>query len=205
VSYSKCVCQHCGGHIEFLTEGAGQTIPCPHCQWKTVLTASHPQVVEVGGGPKSQKLIFMGFGVVAILVVALGIGVLRALKPTAVATQATAQNAAGAVPGGAGPIIPPKPVPPADPWHGLRAGNVSLEKHGDGRLVYAVGTVSNTSDHQRFGVKVQLDVLDAQGDKLGSATDYTQIMDPGKGWKFKALVTDRNAATAKLVNITEQN
>jgi hypothetical protein len=205
VSYSKCVCQHCGGHIEFPTEGAGRTIPCPHCQWKTVLTISHAPAVEVGGGAKSQKLIFMGFCAVAILVVAAGIGVLRSMKPTAVATQAIPQNAAAAAPGGGGPITPSKPVPPKDPWHGLRAGNVALEKHGDGRLVYAVGTVSNTSDHQRFGVKVQLDVLDAQGDKLGSATDYTQIMDPGKEWKFKALVTDRNAAAAKLVNITEQN
>jgi hypothetical protein len=54
-------------------------------------------------------------------------------------------------------------------------------------------------------VKVELDVLDAQGDKLGSATDYTQVMEPGKEWKFKALVTDRKAAAAKLIDIKEQD
>jgi hypothetical protein len=99
----------------------------------------------------------------------------------------------------------PKPVPPPDPWHGLKAGSVTLEKQGDGRMIYAVGTVRNTSDHQRFGVKVELDVLDLQGEKLGSATDYTQVMEPGKEWKFKALVTDKKAATAKLIDIKEQN
>ncbi len=72
-------------------------------------------------------------------------------------------------------------------------------------MIYAVGTVRNTSDHQRFGVKVELDILDAQGNKLGTATDYTQVMEPGKEWKFRALVTDRKATAAKLAAIKEQN
>jgi hypothetical protein len=207
VSYSKCVCQHCGGHIEFPTEGAGQTISCPHCQWQTPLTISHPApAVEVGGGAKLRKRIFAVFAVAAIVVAGAGIGVLHFLKPTAVEPPPNQSSAAGGTaPGDAGPIPVAKPVPPPDPWHGLKAGKVSLEKPGDGRLIYAVGTVRNTSDRQRFGVKVQLDVVDAQGDTLGSATDYTQVMDPGKEWNFKALVTDRNAAAAKLVNISEQN
>jgi hypothetical protein len=206
VSYSKGVCQHCGGHIEFPTEGAGQTIPCPHCQWNTVLTVSHAPSVEVGGGPGLRKRVFLGFGVAAAVVAAAGVGVFLWLKHTDVGTQPSEQNP-GAITasGGTAPIPPAKPVPPPDPWHGLKAGKVSLEKPGDGRLVYAVGTLRNTSDHQRFGVKVELDVLDAQGDKLGSATDYTQVMEPGKEWKFKALVTDRNAATAKLIDIKEQD
>jgi hypothetical protein len=206
VSYSKGVCQHCGGHIEFPTEGAGQTIPCPHCQWNTVLTISLAPSVEVGGGASLRKRVFLGFGVAAVVVAAAGVGVLLWLKHTAVETQSPEQNP-GAItaPVGATAIPPATPVPPPDPWHGLKAGKVSLEKPGDGRLVYAVGTVRNTSDRQRFGVKVELDVLDAQGDKLGSATDYTQVMEPGKEWKFKALVTDRKAAAAKLIDIKEQD
>jgi len=201
VSYSKGACQHCGGHIEFPTEGAGQTIRCPHCQWNTVLSVIHAPQVEVGGGASACKRVFLGFGVAAGVVAAAGIAVLLWLKHAAVETQPNAQNTAAV----RAPMPASKPVPPPDPWHGLKAGPVSLEKQGDGRMIYAVGTVRNTSDHQRFGVKVELNVLDAQGEKLGSATDYTQVMEPGKEWKFKALVTDKKAATAKLIDIKEQN
>ena len=34
---AKFDCQHCGGHIEFPAEMAGQTINCPHCQLETQL------------------------------------------------------------------------------------------------------------------------------------------------------------------------
>ena len=34
---AKCDCQHCGGHIEFPIEMAGQTVNCPLCQLETLL------------------------------------------------------------------------------------------------------------------------------------------------------------------------
>lgn len=34
---SKCACQHCGGHIAFPTEAAGQVAECPHCKCETIL------------------------------------------------------------------------------------------------------------------------------------------------------------------------
>ncbi len=37
-----CHCNHCSGHIEFASEGAGQSIVCPHCGIETVLYV--PQV-----------------------------------------------------------------------------------------------------------------------------------------------------------------
>ena len=35
---SKCNCQHCGEHIAFPNEAAGQTIECPHCKNETLLS-----------------------------------------------------------------------------------------------------------------------------------------------------------------------
>jgi hypothetical protein len=103
------------------------------------------------------------------------------------------------------PVTPVAAVPavPPDPWQGLMAGPVSLEKAGDGNLVYAVGRLTNSSDHQRFGVKVELDVFNAGKQRVGTATDYTPSIDPGKTWKFRALVTDRSAAKAKLIAVKE--
>ena len=99
---------------------------------------------------------------------------------------------------------PVVPAPPPDPWHGLMAGPVTLEKAENGELFYAVGVLRNESGRQRFGVKVELDLLDDQGEKVGSAADYTPSILPGKEWKFKALVMERTTARAQLVNVTEQ-
>jgi hypothetical protein len=34
----KCICTNCAGHLEFEEENAGETIPCPHCGFETILT-----------------------------------------------------------------------------------------------------------------------------------------------------------------------
>ena len=94
--------------------------------------------------------------------------------------------------------------PPPDPWHGLKPSKVTLEKKDESSLIYAIGTLTNDTARQRFGVKVELDVLDAHRNKLGSATDYTEVIDPGKEWKFRALVTAKAAASAKLIKVKEQ-
>ena len=43
--YTKCSCQHCGGHISFdpnnLAEGETPKVLCPHCHKETVLTTPH--------------------------------------------------------------------------------------------------------------------------------------------------------------------
>lgn len=107
---------------------------------------------------------------------------------------------------------PPAPAPKAKPPKAiadLRAGDsVSVEepKGAKGsRLVYATGTVKNESDLLRYGVRVELDLLDAAGAKVGTATDYTASMEPRATWRFRALVVERRATSAKLAKITEDN
>jgi hypothetical protein len=78
-----------------------------------------------------------------------------------------------------------------------------LEKTAGTSLVCAVGTVNNPTKRQRFGVKVELALLDAVGQKLGTATDYRQVLEPGGQWRFKALVVDSKAVSAKVESIKE--
>ena len=99
--------------------------------------------------------------------------------------------------------LPAPPVAKPDPWHGLNVGPISLES-GNGHLVYATGILRNTTSRERFGVKVELDVYDAKSNKLDSATDYIPVIEPGKEWKFRALVMDDKASRAKLSSIKEQ-
>lgn len=81
---------------------------------------------------------------------------------------------------------------------------VTLQKAENGGLVYAIGVLRNESSRERFGVKVELDVFDAQDQKIGSATDYTQSIIAGKEWRFKALVIDRKTVRAEVAKVTEQ-
>jgi hypothetical protein len=207
-SFAKCSCQHCGGHIEFPIEGAGQKISCPHCNWPTLLSLTQTAPVEIGGGRAVRKRIYLAFAIAACVLAAAAGGAyfylnfrnsqqevgapMRTDQPSNAASVATA------------PVSPPKRKPPPDPWHGLKAGKVTLERKDDSQLVYAIGTLTNDSTRQRFGVKVELDVLDAHRLKLGSATDYTEVIEPGKEWKFRALVTAKTAMAAKLTNVKEQ-
>jgi len=59
-------------------------------------------------------------------------------------------------------------------------------------------------ERQRFGVKIQFDLFDGSGQKIGSAKDYQQVIEPKGEWKFRALAVTSKAASAKVASITEE-
>ena len=206
-SYFKSTCAHCGGHIEAPTEGAGMWIRCPHCAEKTQLVAPPPKLDaqpvarRSADNNSSDYRLAIIIGVSLLLVAAVGAALWRVRaealkrKPPIRATVTT--------PAAASPT--PKPVPQPEPylWNGLKPGPITIEKSAKSRLIYAIGTIRNETDKQRFGVKVALDVLDANGEKIGSAVDQTQFIDAHQDWNYKALVTSAKATTAKVTAITE--
>ncbi len=104
---------------------------------------------------------------------------------------------------------PKEPKSPND----LKVSALAIEKNKStgkdkaktSELLYAMGTVKNESDWQRFGVKVVCDLLDANGVNLGTATDYIQVLEPRKSWTFRALALDKKVATARLKSIKEDD
>jgi hypothetical protein len=209
-NFAKCACQHCGGHIEFPIAGVGRNIACPHCGEKTLLSRAAP--VEIGGGCATRSRIYWAFGIATCLVLAAGGAYLyvnysninrASVAPARSASPATPDQASNSAPF-VGALPPAKPKPPSDPWHGLKAGKVTLDKAGAGNLIYAIGTLTNETPRQRFVVKVELEVMDGHRNKLGSATDYKDVIEPGKEWTFRALVTDRNAKSVRLTKVKEQ-
>jgi len=78
----------------------------------------------------------------------------------------------------------------------LKASTVTLEKAKSGSLIHAIGTIKNTSDQQRFGVRVELELTDAAGKPAGKASDYTQVIEPRQEWRFRALVLDPKGSRA---------
>jgi hypothetical protein len=80
---------------------------------------------------------------------------------------------------------------------------IKLEKNQGSSLIYATGTISNPTDKQRFGVKVELDLLDAASQKIGTARDYQPVIEPKGQWSFKALVVDPKTVSVSLASISE--
>jgi hypothetical protein len=194
VHYLKCSCQRCNEHIEFPSEGIGATIQCPHCGEQTALIplpGKNPvTVVLIVGGTLIAILVFIAVGATFYLS--------RSSQPTATETtpvqNATPQTQADSS-ASAGEFTN---------VNDFKVSKIKLRKTEGSSLVYAVGTVKNDTNRQRFGVKIQLDLFDAQDVKIGSASDYVQILDPHKDWQFKALLTDPKTVSAKLVTVEEQ-
>ncbi len=199
--YLKGECSECGGHVEFPVEAAGMTIDCPHCGKPTeLLLAAPPEEPSV---PRMTIV----WTLVAVLVLALGLaGALAALNRAQKWAMRQKQQAATRGPAprsiDADSAVVTQPRNPLA-GAGLDVSAIALEKTPGTSLVYATGTVNNLTDRQRFGVKVEIDLLDDSGQKVGTATDYQQVLESKGEWRFKALVVDSKAATAKLASVKE--
>jgi len=86
----------------------------------------------------------------------------------------------------------------------FKVSKITLQKTPGSSLVYAIGTLRNNSDVQRFGVRIELDLLDATGKKIGSTKDYVKVIEPHREWRFRALVLAQKTASVKLGKINEE-
>jgi len=187
-------CQHCGQLIEFEAEAVGTTASCPYCGQPTELMLALPP--EADPPTRTKAIIFTI--VVLVIVIVGGAGIMFALKR---AKRLSAQKRESVVT--ASPTQ--TPAKSTDPLAllGFQASSVTLEKVEGTSLVHARGTITNLTDRQRFGVRVELDLMDESGSKLGSATDYCATIEPNSQWRFRAQVLDKKAASAKVVAIRE--
>lgn len=189
--YLKCSCQNCGEHLEFPANSVGEQIACPHCGAQTKLDPTE----TLPGTPRSKVGIIAGSILVILALVATAMA-LYFFKMRKVPDR------------GSIPVITTGTNAAVEKYslelHEFQIGPISLKKAENGGLVHAVGTVKNDTDRQRFGVKITLDLLNAEGAKIGSASDYLAILEPHQDWQFKALLTEPKAVAAKLTNIEEQ-
>jgi hypothetical protein len=111
-------------------------------------------------------------------------------KPTNAITQVAVQPVTNS---------PPRPKSLDD----LKVGPIELEKTKGSSLVYAVGTLKNDSEYERYGVRVNLDLLNSKGDKIGTATDYAESLTPHQEWQFRALVIAPKTVSARFATLKE--
>lgn len=184
-------CQHCGGQFDFPADQAGLTGNCPHCGQPTELLLATPPEVE--SPIRSKAKVFI---VVAVVIGVAGlIGAQLALKRV---KRMVGQDEPPAVVA----ALPPQPTGPFAAQY-FHVSPVTLESASGSKLIYARGAITNTANQQRFGVRVELDLFDSTGQRVGTASDYTSVIEPAAEWKFRALMVDAKATSAKLAAIKE--
>jgi hypothetical protein len=129
-----------------------------------------------------------------VLCVLVAIGCKR--EPAAAPTQATAETTNAPAPN-----VEKKPKSSDD----LKIGKVEIDQPKGSGLRYAVGTLKNDSDHSRYGITVELALLDKSNQSLPTkASDYLQMLEPRKEWRFRALVVDSKAVSVKVSSVREE-
>jgi DNA-directed RNA polymerase subunit RPC12/RpoP len=221
-NYVKGACTNCGTHFEFPESAAGEIIPCPHCKLKTKLIPERDEPAEEGetAAPepavKRPNVPLLAIGGVAVLVIVC-IGVVLFMKrggqsaatPTPSKPDVVTSNSLPprSLPTNTTPASnAPPPVPAVKApksLSDLKVGTIQFEKTKGSSLVYAVGTLRNESDYQRFGVTLELDLLNKDGKKVGTAKDYKDVLEPRKDWQFHALVVVPKAVSATVSSIRE--
>jgi hypothetical protein len=202
--YVKGLCGQCGGHLEFPADAAGAVIECPHCGKPTELT------IAVAPQPAKSRavmgLIAATTGIAVVLVVLFWLmrqGDNLRVEPLTANASATVQSNAP-VAAMATVVAPVTNALPAETLtNEFALSPFKLEKTPGSSLVYVTGAVRNLSDRQRFGVKIEFELFDAETNAVGTATDYQSMLDPHGEWHFKALVMESKAASAQLNSITE--
>jgi len=187
-------CQQCGGPFDFPVEGIGQTVDCPHCGRPTELQLATPPATSA---VSTRQIVYV---IVAIMILVGGlVGAMVALKRAQRmgSNQTRDVDVAGA--------MTTTTTGPADPLAqaGFQASAVTIEKTTSGSLLFAKGTLKNISPSKKFGVKIELELRDAQNWKLGTTTDYQPTLEPGAEWKFKAMVMNPKTASAAILSIKE--
>jgi hypothetical protein len=198
-TFLKCDCSHCGGHIEFPADGIGNTIPCPHCGADTELTLPAPDIALPG---YSSSLKWAMAGLIILVLGVLGVFIALNLAQRILRNPPTIEGVKQrSEPAGL-------PASPESQWlvhsNHFTSSKVTIEAQPGSTLVYALGTLKNQIETQRFGVTVELDLFDATGRKIGTAQDYREIIEGRGEWKFRALLVIPNVAAAQVRSIRDQ-
>jgi len=102
----------------------------------------------------------------------------------------------------------PVAVPAAKSVDDFKVSEIKIQRPKDkrgSRLVYAVGTLTNTSSIARLGVRIDLVLFNEQGAKVDETSDYQATIGAGEVWNFHAVVHDLLAISGKVAKITEDN
>jgi uncharacterized OB-fold protein len=202
------VCRHCGHHLEFPPEAAGQVADCPHCGQPTTLSPGHPPAAR---SSSYKLLILIGLALVAGLLATDIFLFVSKQSPPAVAAEKPAPilvlltNPPAAIT--SAPVVAPV-VLPVRHLEELKTNDfaisaVKLEKTPGSSLVYVTGKVRNLRGQPRYGIKLMFDLSDAKHEPVGQTTDYQSMISSNAEWHFRAMVFESKAVAAHFRSVQE--
>jgi hypothetical protein len=219
----KCACGHCGAIFEYVPQGAGQIVSCPHCRQKSRLPEHALPNPAVPDGPLEKPLpicpdcgavlaspsaicppcvsrrgrnrLLLGLGLALVLLGAGWLALSALNRP--LRRNPPNPRAVPAV------LLPQPPVKLPKSIHDLKPGQFHLEPRRGNTPAYVTGDVQNVSDHLHLRVRIDLDLLDAQGVKIGVASDTLTVFQPRTHWDVLAPVTNPKAVAARFVSLKE--
>lgn len=184
-AFHKILCTHCAGKIEFPTEYAGQTIPCPHCQTLVLLKAPpaeptgavydypDPATLTPEEVAKGQKAKWNIIYAVAVLV---GINLIMG----AVFLFRTKSDG---------------------PLEGVQVTTWKLEP-GEYRTFYLSGTISNSTSKAIAKARVDFETIDNSGAASGKVSAVVSNLEPNAAVEFSAQTSPTQAVwDAKVLGI----
>jgi hypothetical protein len=181
-------CGECGGSIEFQAELVGTMTQCPRCRKQTELSLAVPPEEPAVPG----RILFWTVAAIVIMVLAL---VVTIVGVNHYAKLAASQKARAAAAQGTDDTTKPA---------GFEVSAISLEKGQDGKEIYAVGTVVNSSERPRSLITVEFDLRDAGGHTLQILRAYRPVLKPGAKWEIRLPVAgDSKAVSARLASFKE--
>jgi hypothetical protein len=216
--YLKCACSNCGEIIGYLSTAVGQTVECPKCKEKSQLpdpAAPNPagpadpeptpaHRCDACGAPldaedlscaactaRRRKLTLVWGVASALVLLALASLVLHLLnRPTKKAAPSTM-------------VLTQPQVKAPKSINDLKPGRFLLQlKKGDAAAV-AMGDVQNVSGNVHLRVRVDLDLLDSKGVKVGSVSDVINVFNARSTWRFLATVANPKATSVRFASIKE--
>lgn len=101
--------------------------------------------------------------------------------------------------------LPPARVKTPKSLNDLKVGDfvVNPRRSADD-LILISGNIENVSDNLHRGVRVELDVLDAQGLKIARVNDFVSELAARATWHVLVRTTNARAASARLTGIKEE-
>jgi DNA-directed RNA polymerase subunit RPC12/RpoP len=217
----KCECASCGEVIEYRSTQVGEVVQCPKCGAKSLLpTPVQLMMLEFLGPPAPEfkpcetcgrlvkfwdpacavcekesrkkllrKRIAIGVSVLSLIVIAGVVWHLNKPKP--------------APPGPARMFIAQPQARLPKSTKDLRPIDFTLSRqHGEATAV-AVGDIRNDSLNVHHHVRADVDLLDRNGAKIGTVSDYFVDLGANQTWHFVVQVTDTNAMSIRFAGFKE--
>ena len=204
ISQLTSSCVHCAHLIKYAPEAAGQIIECPACKRKSqippVPAAKPPPPVSATQAGSEQPTRAARHDLVWLAAVLFGgvVVFLTATKRFPITAQAAEAKAA--------PTVLPQPkVKTAKSLNDLKIGSFTLQQASAGNVRMVTGDIVNHSENLHRGVKIELELLDAQGPtRVGTLSAFITELRPHATWHVLESTSNLKARMVRVIGIKEE-